>query len=52
MRDLRSKQEPPTKGRKRINNGIQEKAVLVAELDDYLQSGWVLGRIFHQRSGK
>lgn len=52
MRDLHSKQEPPTKGRKRINNGIQEKAVLVAELDDYLQSGWVLGRIFHQRSGK
>lgn len=52
MRDLRSKQEPPTKGRKRINNGIQEKAVLVAELDDYLQSGWVLGRNFHQRSGK
>jgi hypothetical protein len=52
MSELRSKQEPPTKGRKRINNGAKEKMVLVAELDDYLRSGWVLGRIFHKRSGK
>lgn len=52
MSELRSKQEPPTKGRKRINNGATEKMVLVAELDDYLQNGWVLGRTFHQRSGK
>lgn len=34
-----------SRGRKHINNGIEAKMVTVEELDDYLSTGWKLGRL-------
>lgn len=51
LRESRAKQAPPTKGRKRINNGEKEKVVSIETLSSYLESGWKLGRISNKRKG-
>lgn len=52
MREIRRKQAPPTKGRRRINNGVKEIAVPASEVSVYLLDGWELGRIHLKRSVK
>ena len=51
LRENRVKQEPPTKGRRRINDGKEEKVVSVEMLHSYLSDGWRLGRIKKQKKG-
>ena len=46
LRERRKNQKPPTLGRKRINNGSEEKAVKQEEVSIYLKNGWNLGRLF------
>ena len=45
MSEIRKSQVPPTLGTKRINNGILEKSVKLEQLEEYLKSGWKLGRL-------
>ena len=52
MRTIRAQQMPPTKGMRRINNGITEKAVPESKLPLYLENGWSLGRLCRKRKGE
>ena len=45
MSEIRKSQVPPSLGTKRINNGILEKSVKPGQLEEYLKSGWRLGRL-------
>lgn len=38
------------KGKKLINNGIEQKYVAIDELDDYLNNGYVLGSMYHYQN--
>lgn len=49
---IRHKQEPPTKGRRRIHNGVQEKVVPSEQLKEYLKQGWRPGRRPIQKATK